>query len=112
MSEHINNVSKRKEALKDVIKRRHAGESVEDLQKEFGDAIKSPTAADIADAERAMISEGIPVGEIQRLCDLHVAVFRELLDEEQASESLPGHPIFTFRMENEVTMRQNHNLQP
>jgi len=105
MSEHINNISKRKEALKEVIKRLHAGKSVEDLQGEFGDAIRGATASEIAEAERAMISEGVSVGEIQRLCDLHVAVFRESLDEEPAPESLPGHPVFTFRMENEVTMR-------
>ncbi len=105
MSEHINNVGKRKEALKEVIKRLHAGESVEDLKEEFGEAIQGATAGDIAEAERAMISEGVSVGEIQRLCDLHVAVFRESLDEEPAPESLPGHPVFTFRMENEVTLR-------
>lgn len=105
MSEHINNVSQRKEALKEVIKRLHAGETVEELKSEFGHAIQGATAGDIADAERALISEGISVGEIQRLCDLHVAVFRDSLDEEPAPESLPGHPVFTFRMENEVTMR-------
>ncbi len=111
MSEHINNVSKRKEALKEVIKRLHAGESVEDLKQEFGEAIQGATAGDIAEAERAMISEGVSVGEIQRLCDLHVAVFRESLDEEPAPESLPGHPVFTFRMENEVTMRLLEAMQ-
>ena len=105
MSEHINNVSKRKEALKEVIKRLHAGETVEELKSEFGHAIAGATAGDIADAERALISEGVSVGEIQRLCDLHVAVFRDTLDEEPPPESLPGHPVFTFRMENEVTMR-------
>ncbi len=105
MSEHINNVSRRKEALKEVIKRLHAGETVEDLKSEFGHAIQGATAGDIADAERALISDGVSVGEIQRLCDLHVAVFRDSLDEEPAPESLPGHPVFTFRMENEVTMR-------
>jgi len=105
MSEHINNVSKRKEALKTVIKRLHAGETVENLKTEFGEAIAGATAGDIAEAERALISEGVSVGEIQRLCDLHVAVFRDSLDEEPAPESLPGHPVFTFRMENEVTMR-------
>lgn len=105
MSEHINNVTQRKAALLKVIKRLHAGESVEDLQKEFGHVIKGATAAEIAEAERAMISDGVSVSEIQRLCDLHVAVFRESLDEEPAPESLPGHPVFTFRMENEVTMR-------
>lgn len=105
MSEFINNVSRRKEALKEVIQRLHAGESVESLQEKFGDAIRGATAGEIADAERAMIGEGIAVSEIQRLCDLHVAVFKESLDEEPAPESLPGHPVFTFRMENEVTLR-------
>ena len=105
MSEHINNVSERKEALKTVIKRLHAGDSVEELKKEFGEAIRGATAGEIADAERALISEGVTVEEIQRLCDFHVAVFRDSLDEEPAPESLPGHPVFTFRMENEVTMR-------
>ncbi len=105
MSEYIDNVSKRKQALKEVIKRLHAGETVEDLQEKFGEAIKGATAGDIAEAERAMISEGVSVSEIQRLCDLHVAVFRGSLDEEPTPESLPGHPVFTFRMENEVTMR-------
>ena len=105
MSEHINNVSRRKEALKEVIKRLHQGETVEELKSEFGHAIAGATAGDIAEAERALIGEGVSVGEIQRLCDLHVAVFRESLDEEPAPESLPGHPVFTFRMENEITMR-------
>jgi uncharacterized protein len=105
MSEYIDNASKRKQALKEVIQRLHAGETVEDLKAKFGDAISGATAADIADAERALISEGVTVGEIQRLCDLHVAVFRDTLDEEPAPESLPGHPVFTFRMENEVMMR-------
>ena len=105
MSEHINNASKRKEALKMVIKRLHQGETVEKLQKEFSEVIQGATAAEIAEAERAMISEGVTVNEIQRLCDLHVAVFRESLDQEPAPESLPGHPVFTFRMENEVTTR-------
>lgn len=111
MSEPVNNLSRRKEALKNVIKRLHAGESVEDLKKEFGHAIQGATAGDIADAERAMISEGISVTEIQRLCDLHVAVFRDSLDEEPEPESLPGHPVFTFRMENEVIMRLLEAMQ-
>jgi len=110
MSEFINNASRRKEALKGIIQGLHNGESVESLQEKFGDAIRGATAGEIADAERAMIGEGIAVSEIQRLCDLHVAVFRETLDQEPAPESLPGHPVFTFRMENEVTMRLLESL--
>ena len=111
MSEHINNASQRKEALKEVIKRLHAGESVEGLKDKFGDAIRGATAGDIAEAERALIGEGVSVSEIQRLCDLHVAVFQEALDEEPPPESMPGHPVFTFRMENEVTARLLEAMQ-
>jgi len=105
MSEHINNVSQRKQALREVIRRLHAGEKVEELKEEFGNAIRGVTAGEIAEAERALISEGIRVTEIQRLCDLHVAIFKESLDQEPAPETLPGHPVFTFRMENEVMIR-------
>ena len=111
MSEYIDNASKRKQALKEVIQRLHAGETVEDLKAKFGDAISGATAAEIAEAERALISEGVSVSEIQRLCDLHVAVFRDTLDEEPAPESLPGHPVFTFQMENEVMMRLLEAMQ-
>ncbi len=111
MSEHINNVSKRKEAMKEVIRRLHGGESVDSLKEEFGDAIRGATASEIAEAERALIGEGVTVSEIQRLCDFHVAIFRESLDEEPSPESLPGHPVFTFRMENEVTQRLLESMQ-
>jgi hypothetical protein len=105
MSEFINNASQRKQALKEVIQRLHAGETVESLKAQFGHVISGATAGEIADAERALISEGVSVSEIQRLCDLHVAVFQDSLDQEPEPESMPGHPVFTFRMENEVIMR-------
>lgn len=105
MSEYINNASKRKDTLREVIKRLHDGESVEDLKSKFGEAIRGATASEIAEAERALISEGVSVAEIQSLCDFHVAIFRESLDEEPPPESLPGHPVFTFQMENELIMR-------
>ena len=102
MSEYINNVTKRKAALREVIKKLHQGATVESLTAEFGEIISNATASDIAEAERDMIADGIPVTDIQKLCDLHVAVFREALDQETEPESLPGHPIYEFRKENEI----------
>lgn len=111
MTKPIDSTSERKDALKNVIQRLHNGETVEALKKQFGHVISGATAAEIAEAERALISEGTPVSEIQRLCDLHVAVFKDTLDEELPPESLPGHPVFTFRMENEVIMRLLETMQ-
>ena len=105
MSEFINNASKRKDALKAIIRKLHAGESVESLQEEFNEIIAEATASDIAQAEREVIAEGLPVADIQKLCDLHVAVFQQGLESQAAPESVPGHPVHNFRLENEIIGR-------
>lgn len=105
MSEFINNTSKRKAALKEIVRKLHQGRSVESLMEEFGEILQFTTASEIAEVEREMIAEGTPVEDIQKMCDLHVAVFRSGLDNEPSPESLPGHPVYDFRMDNEVIGR-------
>ena len=99
MSEYINNVSKRKEAIKQIIRLLHEGKTVEELQVEYGHIIAGASAQDIAAAEREVIAEGLPVAEVQKLCDLHVAVFQAGLESDPAPENKPGHPLFDFRTE-------------
>ncbi len=111
MSEFINNASKRKDALKAIIRKLHAGESVESLQEEFNEVIAEASASDIAQAEREVIAEGLPVADIQKLCDLHVAVFQQGLESQPAPESVPGHPVYNFRLENEVISRVLESLK-
>lgn len=111
MSEHINNASKRKEAIKKIIHLLHEGKTVEELQAEFGHIIAGASAQDIADAEREVISEGLPVSEIQKLCDLHVAVFQAGLETEPEPENKPGHPLFDFRTENELIERTLESVE-
>ena len=111
MSEHINNASQRKEAVKGIIRQLHLGKTVEELQKEYGHIIANASAEDIAAAEREVIAEGLPVAEVQKLCDLHVAVFQAGLDSEPAPENKPGHPLFDFRTENELIARTVESIQ-
>lgn len=111
MSEFINNATKRKDALKAIIRKLHAGESVENLQEEFNEIIAVSTASDIAQAEREVIAEGLPVADIQKLCDLHVAVFQQGLESQAAPETIPGHPVFNFRLENEVISRVLESIE-
>lgn len=42
----------------------------------------------------------MPPEEVKRLCDVHVQVFRESLDQEIKPEQTPGHPVHTFVREN------------
>ena len=43
-----------------------------------------------------------PPAEIQKLCDLHVQIFKESLDKADSPESTPGHPLHTFLEENKA----------
>jgi hypothetical protein len=111
MSEFINNASKRKDAVKRIIHLLHEGKTVEELQDNYGHIIAGASAEDIAAAEREVIAEGLPVAEVQKLCDLHVAVFQAGLESEPAPENKPGHPLFDFRTENELIARTIESIQ-
>jgi len=102
MSEFINNYSRRKEILKDALKQIHAGKPYQEVKAVFADILKNASAQEIAEIEQALIAEGLPVEDIQYLCDVHVAMFRESLDQQPPAEMTPGHPVYTFRAENEL----------
>ena len=112
MSEFIDNASKRKQILKDVLDGLHQGKSIEDVKAAFTELVKIATYDDIADAEQMLIEEGLPASEIQNLCDLHVEVVREVLDQQPDPESQAGHPIFTMRSENETAATISARLMP
>lgn len=103
MSEVINNREYRRETLKKLIRRLHEGEPVEKVKEDFGKLIDGITATEISQMEAELVAEGMPVEEVQRLCDVHAAVFKGSIDDiHKADEHIdqPGHPIDTFKSEN------------
>jgi DUF438 domain-containing protein len=100
MSEYINNQAKRKEALKQVIRDLHEGKTVQEVKAEFAALLEGVSASEIAAMEQSLIADGMPEIEIKRLCDVHVAAFRDTLDAQEKPESVLGHPVHTFRAEN------------
>lgn len=102
MSEFINNQTQKKEKLKQALRQLHEGTPLEQLQDTFKEILRSANSVEIAEIEQALIAEGLPVEDITYLCDMHVALFKESLDQETPPEMQPGHPIYTFRSENEL----------
>jgi DUF438 domain-containing protein len=103
MSELINNREYRQKVLKELIMELHQGKSVEEVKGRFEKLIEGTSAREITEMEQALILEGMPVEEIQNLCDVHAAVFKGSIEEihsPQKAEDTPGHPIHTFRLEN------------
>ena len=94
--------ARRAEALKGIIKKLHDGASVASVKAEFDALAQGIDSVEIARMEQSLIAEGMPVEEVQRLCDVHVSVFKDSLDvaEETAVDS--DHPVDAYRRENEV----------
>ncbi|MBI5869377.1 MAG: DUF438 domain-containing protein [Actinobacteria bacterium] len=90
----------RQEILKGIIRDLHAGEDMEILKQRFHDLIRDVDASEIAAMEQGLIAEGMPESEIKRLCDVHVGVFQESLEAQPAPRVPPGHPVYTFTLEN------------
>jgi len=91
----------RVEELKEIIRELHAGRSPEEMAARFGAVLQSVSAAEIAETEQQLVAEGMPIVEVQRLCDVHAAVFRRAPGQEVAVELPAGHPLMALREANE-----------
>ncbi|MGB8453934.1 MAG: DUF438 domain-containing protein [Anaerocolumna sp.] len=108
MSESINNREYRQNVIKQVIAKLHEGKTVDEVKQEFEEAFSGVSASEISEAEGALIAEGLPVSEIQRLCDVHAAVFKGSIEEiHQPTDQtqIPGHPANTLIRENRAIER-------
>lgn len=108
MSEEINNRKYRQKVLADLIRQLHEGKTVDEVKSQFAEAFEGVSAEEIAAAEQALIEGGLPVEEVQRLCDVHAAVFEGSIEEihRPADPSdIPGHPVNTLKRENRAIER-------
>ena len=111
----------RKEKLKGYIERLSNGEDLENVRADFVKEFASVSVLEIAAAEQELIKGGTPMKQVQKLCDIHSAMFHgrteaevmqaELQARREQTENLnsqmdlseelpPGHPISLMRAEN------------
>jgi DUF438 domain-containing protein len=102
VSGEINNREYRQKVIRELIRDLHDGKSVDEVKGRFEAAFDGVSAQEIAQAEQALIAGGLPVTEVQRLCDVHAAVFKGSIEEIHASgpADIPGHPANTLKLEN------------
>lgn len=111
------------ERIQDYLKRLGTNEDFENVRADFVKEFKEVDAADIMQAEQQLLQNGTPLEEVQRLCDVHAALFHGKTKEEQIANAekesieaikqrrqnsveaytkIEGHPIRTFVLENEA----------
>ncbi|WP_110953705.1 DUF438 domain-containing protein [Anaerosinus massiliensis] len=113
MSAEINNREYRQHVLKELLSQLHDGKDVEEIKAKFIAVFGNVSADEIARAEQAIMDQGVPVTEVQRLCDIHAAAFEGLIAESHHNNFLqiPGHPVHTLKRENEAIAKLAGELQ-
>ncbi len=114
MTAEINNREYRQQVLAELIRELHDGKNVDEVKEKFAAVFGNVSAEEIAQAEQALIEGGLPVAEVQRLCDVHAAVFKGSISEihRPADPSLiPGHPAHTLKAENRAIEKQIENIR-
>jgi hypothetical protein len=103
MSELIDNKANRIRVLTGIIKHLHAGNPPEAVQRQMRELVKQTDASEIMAMEQELMADGMPVEEVRSMCDLHAQVTRDVLVQIPTRKDIPpGHPIDTFRRENEA----------
>ncbi|WP_378956972.1 DUF438 domain-containing protein [Pelosinus sp. sgz500959] len=105
MSELINNREYRQRALKEIILELHQGKTVQEVKRKFDEIATGMDPAELSLIEQGLINEGLPVEEVQRLCDVHAAVFRDALEKNPQITVAAGHPVGIFMAENKALQK-------
>jgi len=95
---------KQKEVLKELIKKLHQGEDPEKIKEKFKKVFKDVTPLEITKLEQELVKEGMPPEEIQKLCDVHIALFKESI-EKQKTLAPAGHPVHILMEEHNLMLR-------
>lgn len=111
--------------LTEYLQRLGAGEELEEVRKDFIKEFSDIQASEIMEAEQELMKQGTPLEEVQRLCDVHAALFHGVTPEEemkkrqsfeqkeygnkseqaQELEQVEGHPLYTLTKENQALLK-------
>ena len=77
----------RTEQLKSYLRRLGAGESLDSVRADFVENFRDVEASEIMQAEQELMREGTPLEEMQKLCDIHSALFHGATREEKIANA-------------------------
>ena len=121
----------RAKLLESYVARLSAGEQLEAVRADFVTNFADVDAGEIARAEQSLIEGGAKIDDVQRLCDVHSALFHGATREERIANAeeavmgslasgsgaddfktkvlsaIPGHPVHVLAAENEAIASQS-----
>lgn len=100
----------KKRMLKEIIKQLGDGVPPSEVKSKFKHVLEGTSSEDIARIEQELVKEGMPRQELQRLCDVHLAVFGEQIQEQELHLPL-GHPISILMEEHRILLERAEKLK-
>ncbi|MFH1624014.1 MAG: DUF438 domain-containing protein [Pseudomonadota bacterium] len=101
----------KKEIMKDIILKLHAGLSVEEAKERFETEVGNISSTEIADIEQTLINEGLSPEEIKKFCNVHALIFQSALQKAASEETSPSHPVYLFKLENREIEKLTNSLK-
>lgn len=111
MSELIDSANERRGVLKHMIRQLHDGKAPEQVRTQLVRLLGRVPYDEVVAVEQELIAEGLPMEDIQALCDIHHRAMEGVLDASKAPTAPPGHPAHTFSKENEALRWALQELQ-
>jgi PAS domain S-box-containing protein len=99
----------KKEQIKEAIRQLHAGVPPDQVKEKFRSVLESIDSLEIAKIEEKLAKEGMKREEMRKLCDVHMAIFKEQL-EKQMPNLKPSQPISILMEEHKIMLEMAEKL--
>ena len=98
------NLHQRQQQLVKILTFLSNGGNFDQAKQLFDQEFANVDVAEITAAERELIANGLDPREIQKLCNVHVALFKDAIapGKPTAAFDTPGHPVYTLKLENKI----------
>lgn len=99
----------KKAQIKEAIRQLHAGVPPEEVKEKFRGVFEGTDSLEIAKIEEELAKEGMKREEMRKLCDVHLAIFREQI-EKQHPDLKPSQPISILMEEHKIMTKMSEDL--
>jgi PAS domain S-box-containing protein len=102
-------LEEKKAQIKEAISQLHAGVPSEQVKEKFRQVLEGTDSLEIAQIEQELAKEGMKREEMRKLCDVHMAIFKEQLEKQQPNLE-PSQPISILMEEHKIMLKMAEEL--
>ena len=99
----------KKAQIKEAIRQLHAGVPPEQVKEKFREVFEGTDSLEIAKIEEELAKEGMKREEMRKLCDVHMAIFKEQI-EKQNLNLKPSQPVSILMEEHKIMTKMTEEL--